>query len=223
SAFEQAGEHARPLLARVLALQRDPRALEVAKALPASEEQAVLVLEAQLATDGGRAIDGLRIIERARKTPELELRIAQALLRDERAVEAAAQFRRARAAKASERECLAGEGEALLLAGRLLEGAHALEEAAKLAPRGSFDRARLLARRARVQFLAGLEPSREALAERPDDPLLRLVVAGDDAATLEKLANELATRPEAVQAWCALARLHEKKGDAEAARVARSK
>ena len=151
------------------------------------------------------------------------MRIAQDLLRVERSAEAIGELARARALKASERDVLATEAEALLLEGRPREACRSLDEAAQLCPKGSFARVRLLARKTRAQLLAGIDATREVLAEAPDEPLARFALAGEDAKQLEKLAPALGTRPEAVSAWCALARALAKAGDEKGAKEAREK
>jgi predicted Zn-dependent protease len=213
AAFERAGPSGKALLARTLALQGDPGALAAAKALPPSDETQLLQAEALLATDAGLGIDSLRMLERTRKTPEVALRVAQALLRLERADESIFAFARARRAGANPVHCLLGLAEAQLLAARPVDARGTLDEAAQLAPKGSWLQAHALARRARIEQLEGGAPSREVLAARPRDPALRLVFAGDDAAELQAIATELGSRPEAVSAWCALARLRERSGD----------
>jgi len=214
--LERAGDHARPLLARALVLAGDPRGLELARSLQPSDENVLLVQEARLATEPGEAIDAARMLERSRKTPEVALGIARLLLRAERGEEAFFAFDRARRAKADEVACLAGRAEAELLLGRANEACVTLDEAAKrLKAHRGFRLARLLARRSEIQRFLAKTPPRETLDARPNDPALKLAVLGDalSLADLEAAARELGTRPQAVAAWCALARARAKTGD----------
>jgi tetratricopeptide (TPR) repeat protein/predicted Ser/Thr protein kinase len=212
AALETAGEHAAPLLVRVLVLGRDPAALERARALPASEESAVLVAEALLATDQGRGVDALRMIERTRQDADFALRLAKDLLRCERAEEALAAFERARARGADPIRCLLGRAEAQLLAGRPEDARASLDDAARQARPGSTLHARALARIVTLAAIANQGEPKEAKADL--DPLVRAArAAPGDAPALEKAALELGTRTEAVSAWCALARLRKKAND----------